>query len=372
MRVTLRIMPAGSTPAQGKRMDLKLAEGARITIGRKGCNVTIDDARLSREHLEISVKNGCLVARDMDSRNGSLLRGKKISKVELAENDSLVIGATVILFSTVKVAMVEGTESGLIEIEDVTDPSARPGAGSRHVRWNGNEAPAGPARPSKPIPSQEPPEEAPQPRGFLFLKDGHLDLMHVLDFIWDAYSDWRGIWRRLPLEGLTASDAVFGLAVGTGVSAAAAGLLGGIKAVFSRDMTGLITETLVGPLAIFLFNLVVTLVSVVLLRVFRGFFGARGTFADYVGFCAYACLLNVPATVLAVVDPILGALAETVVLVWVLWGFSRVFGASAPRVVGLMLVGVLGPLLFIGYSMNSLKRSMELRQERIPAAVRGR
>lgn len=54
--------------------------------------VRIDDTWLSRVHCEIDYEKGTLVVRDLDSRNGTLVNGEPIRRVELSPGDTLTIG----------------------------------------------------------------------------------------------------------------------------------------------------------------------------------------------------------------------------------------------------------------------------------------
>lgn len=55
------------------------------------------DPLLSREHLVLELRGGTLLARDLDSRNGSRLGGRPLREAELASGDVLRLGDTLVL-----------------------------------------------------------------------------------------------------------------------------------------------------------------------------------------------------------------------------------------------------------------------------------
>jgi DNA-binding NtrC family response regulator len=72
-----------------------LAPGQRITLGRGSQALGVgglEGGRISRRHTEISLRAGTLRARDLDSRNGTLLNGQRIVEAELVAGDVLLVG----------------------------------------------------------------------------------------------------------------------------------------------------------------------------------------------------------------------------------------------------------------------------------------
>ena len=67
-----------------------------ITIGRKEDNsVVLNDQHVSGNHAILSIRNEALVLEDLNSTNGTLVDGKKISgRVRLNINDEIRIGTT--------------------------------------------------------------------------------------------------------------------------------------------------------------------------------------------------------------------------------------------------------------------------------------
>jgi len=103
----------------------RVAVGSSIVVGRGGnCDLVIRDLAASRRHLEISHDKGTYACRDLDSSNGTLVNGEKISTVDLANGDEIRIGTTSLFFVVeprVESAPVEKT----VFLETVVDSSGR-------------------------------------------------------------------------------------------------------------------------------------------------------------------------------------------------------------------------------------------------------
>lgn len=57
------------------------------------------DKWVSRSHCQIDLVNGELWVRDLESRNGTLVNGKRIIRAELTPGDQLTVGASTFEFS---------------------------------------------------------------------------------------------------------------------------------------------------------------------------------------------------------------------------------------------------------------------------------
>ena len=103
--------PTGVEPQlpAGKRLSLAIINGAdagnvyriekpRITVGRSGSDLTINDTEASRQHAAVEVRDAIVVLEDLKSTNGTLVDGEKISGfVELANHSEFQIGGTTIM-----------------------------------------------------------------------------------------------------------------------------------------------------------------------------------------------------------------------------------------------------------------------------------
>jgi pSer/pThr/pTyr-binding forkhead associated (FHA) protein len=77
-----------SGPLQGKRFALTLP----CTIGRKECDVMLEDRLVSRRHAEIKIIDHKLVLEDLASKNGTRVNDEKVTKKQLNQNDLISIG----------------------------------------------------------------------------------------------------------------------------------------------------------------------------------------------------------------------------------------------------------------------------------------
>ena len=87
-------------------------DGERIVLGRgPACDVQLDDATASSDHLELTRHGGAVVATDLGSRNGTLLNGSRLDRpTRLRHGDTLELGRTRMQLVLPPVAGVERTE----------------------------------------------------------------------------------------------------------------------------------------------------------------------------------------------------------------------------------------------------------------------
>jgi len=85
-----------STSADGKEYEL----GERTIIGRMdSCDIRILDGLISKQHAEITYTNGRWSLRDLGSSNGTLVNGRRVHAVDLAEGDQIAVGSARLVFS---------------------------------------------------------------------------------------------------------------------------------------------------------------------------------------------------------------------------------------------------------------------------------
>src|SRR6185295_1642379 len=82
--------------AGGALRAFALPEAGEVVVGREaaGCQVVIDHARVSRQHLRVRVGDVCSIE-DLGSRNGTFLRGRAVApgtRYELRPGESFTIG----------------------------------------------------------------------------------------------------------------------------------------------------------------------------------------------------------------------------------------------------------------------------------------
>ncbi len=83
----------------GESLDKKVLSKSRFTIGRGAENdLTVSGSLASREHAQIKERAGQFILEDRQSRNGTLVNGKKVSTATLSDGDEIRIGDLRILF----------------------------------------------------------------------------------------------------------------------------------------------------------------------------------------------------------------------------------------------------------------------------------
>ena len=100
--------PALALP-QGRRLSLAILDGPdagqvfriekpRITIGRSGADLTLNDNESSRQHAAVEIRDMAITVQDLGSTNGTLVGGDKITEpVELANQGEFQVGATTLM-----------------------------------------------------------------------------------------------------------------------------------------------------------------------------------------------------------------------------------------------------------------------------------
>lgn len=93
----------------GKRLSLAIIDGPdagnvfriekpRVTIGRSGADLTLNDTETSRQHAAVEVRDTSYTVQDLGSTNGTLVDGVKISTpTELTDKGEFVVGNSTIM-----------------------------------------------------------------------------------------------------------------------------------------------------------------------------------------------------------------------------------------------------------------------------------
>lgn len=74
---------------------IPLSPGEFIVGRKKGCQIRLGDARVSRRHCRITVDQRRAVVEDLDSANGTLVNGQAVKQAELHLGDELTVGGFV-------------------------------------------------------------------------------------------------------------------------------------------------------------------------------------------------------------------------------------------------------------------------------------
>ncbi len=85
-----------ATVARSYRLD---PTDPQITIGREGCEITLDNPQVSRHHAVIDRVDGRHVLRDVGSTNGTFVNGGRITQHTLVRGDIIQIGAFKLVYT---------------------------------------------------------------------------------------------------------------------------------------------------------------------------------------------------------------------------------------------------------------------------------
>jgi hypothetical protein len=96
----------------GKSIHLQVVEGemrgrsfdltglGTYVIGRKGCDIVVEDEKVSRKHASIVIaRQGQYLVQDLASKNGTFVNGVRLSRRNLAHNDVIRVGNTTFRFT---------------------------------------------------------------------------------------------------------------------------------------------------------------------------------------------------------------------------------------------------------------------------------
>lgn len=93
----------------GKRLSLAVIDGPdagsvfriekpRITIGRSGSDLNLNDTEASRQHAVVEIRDTNYTVNDLQSTNGTLVEGEKIhAPTELADKGEFQVGSSTIM-----------------------------------------------------------------------------------------------------------------------------------------------------------------------------------------------------------------------------------------------------------------------------------
>lgn len=100
-----RMNPVLIVYKENRQVDKVSVRPGGLVIGRKvkgsRCDLLIDEDLASRKHAEIRLEEGAYLIRDLESVNGTSVKGKKVNDpVYLSDGDEIVIGSTRIKFLT--------------------------------------------------------------------------------------------------------------------------------------------------------------------------------------------------------------------------------------------------------------------------------
>jgi len=89
-RLPSAVLTVESGPLQGERFTVTLP----CVIGRKECDLILNDRFVSRRHAEMKLFENRLIIEDLGSTNGTKVNGKSITRKQLNPNDLISFGPT--------------------------------------------------------------------------------------------------------------------------------------------------------------------------------------------------------------------------------------------------------------------------------------
>lgn len=111
--------PAGASDARTCRLvwgarEIPLGEGQHVLGRAPEASVWIDSTKVSRHHARIVVSAGRATLEDLESKNGTYLRGKRLlAPAELSDGDLITVGPVVLKFRSPRT--LASTESDIVE-----------------------------------------------------------------------------------------------------------------------------------------------------------------------------------------------------------------------------------------------------------------
>jgi pSer/pThr/pTyr-binding forkhead associated (FHA) protein len=73
-------------------------EKIHIVIGRRGCDVNLDDPEISRQHVSIDIHGTNATLLDLGSTNGTYIQGQRVDRGDLKDNSEFRVGTHQLVF----------------------------------------------------------------------------------------------------------------------------------------------------------------------------------------------------------------------------------------------------------------------------------
>lgn len=119
-------------------MDITL-EQALVLVGRNpGCDLQINSPRISRRHCFLARLGDGIEVRDLESRNGTRINGRRVVQGRLRPGDELTI-------AQYRYRMVLGSASTLEQVWSVGGPAAEPSEAADEAHEASSDPPTGTA-----------------------------------------------------------------------------------------------------------------------------------------------------------------------------------------------------------------------------------
>ncbi len=119
------------TSGQAREAEFEFDGGAAVLGRAEECQVQVVDARCSRQHALITAEEGGWFLEDLGSSNGTEVNGRRVSKVELRNGDTITVGDCELVFVLDQVGPAADVASPMdesvpkvVETLDIRDPEA--------------------------------------------------------------------------------------------------------------------------------------------------------------------------------------------------------------------------------------------------------
>lgn len=114
----------------GRRGDVRFPLApppSRVVVGRaEECDIVLDDRDASRHHVEVLRDHDGALLRDLGSKNGVLVAGRRLTERRLRHGDEVVIGRTPVRYEDPLEDLLRSFEGGVDETAPEPPPPAAP------------------------------------------------------------------------------------------------------------------------------------------------------------------------------------------------------------------------------------------------------
>jgi DNA-binding winged helix-turn-helix (wHTH) protein len=95
----------------GRNLEFRVLDGEHVVGREPGVSIRLDSPKVSRHHARVTVKGRDLSIEDLDSKNGTFVRGTRITTpTRLTPGDEIQIGPITLIFKVVDVPGATETE----------------------------------------------------------------------------------------------------------------------------------------------------------------------------------------------------------------------------------------------------------------------
>lgn len=93
VRCTLTVL---SGPDSGRKLEVS---SPRVVVGREAGDLPLSDKEVSRQHCAFEITGVSCTVRDLGSRNGTFIDGRKVDSATISNLGEVAVGGTTLLFT---------------------------------------------------------------------------------------------------------------------------------------------------------------------------------------------------------------------------------------------------------------------------------